>query len=62
VQSGPEASSLADMATSKTTSTKTGSTVRHTRAIQYDRTKRPNSMPLAPQVTEELTQLIHPHT
>jgi Transposase DDE domain len=38
------------------------STVRHTRAIQHDRTKRPNSMPLDPQVTEQLTQLIHPHT
>jgi hypothetical protein len=50
------------MATSKTTQTKKQSTVRHTRAIQYDRTKRPNSMPLDPQVTEELTQLIHPHT
>jgi hypothetical protein len=50
------------MAASKTTQTKKRSTVRHTRAIQYDRTKRPNSMPLDPQVTEELTQIIHPHT
>jgi hypothetical protein len=50
------------MATSKTTQPKKPSTVRHTRAIQYDRTKRPNSMPLDPQVTEQLTQLIHPHT
>jgi hypothetical protein len=41
---------------------KARSTVRHTRAIQHDRTKRPNSMPLAPQVTEHLTQLIHPQT
>ena len=47
---------------SKSTQTKKRSTVRHTRAIQYDRTKRPNSMPLDPQVTEELTQIIHPHT
>ncbi len=47
---------------SKSTQTQKRSTVRHTRAIQYDRTKRPNSMPLSPQVTEELTQLIHPHT
>lgn len=38
------------------------STVRHTRAIQYDRTRRLNSMPLAPQVTEELTQIVHPQT
>jgi hypothetical protein len=50
------------MTASNTTSTKKSSTVRHTRAIQYDRTKRSNSMPLAPQVSEELTQLIHPHT
>ena len=50
------------MATSKTTQTKKNSTVRHTRAIQYDRTKRPNSMPLAPQVSEELTQIVHPQT
>src|SRR2546428_10051734 len=62
VQTGPESSSLADMATPKTTQGKKNSTVRHTRAIQYDRTKRPNSMPLAPQVSEELTQIVHPHT
>jgi hypothetical protein len=47
---------------SKTTGTKNSSTVRHTRAIQYDRSKRLNSMPLAPQVTEELTQIVHPQT
>lgn len=50
------------MAASKTPQTRKRSTVRHTRAIQSDRTKRPNSMPLDPQVSEELTQLIHPHT
>lgn len=50
------------MAASKTTPTKKSSTVRHTRAIQYDRAKRLNSMPLAPQVTEELTQIVHPQT
>src|SRR4051794_36721764 len=50
------------MAASQTTSTKKSSTVRHTRAIQHDRTKRPNSMPLVPQVTEELTAIIHPQT
>src|SRR3954451_8379051 len=43
-------------------STRKPSTVRHTRAIQSDRTKRPTSMPLDPQVSEQLTQLIHPHT
>jgi Transposase DDE domain len=47
---------------SKTTQAKKRSTVRHTRAIQYDRTKRPNSMPLDAQVTEQLTQILHPHT
>src|SRR5947209_18513077 len=50
------------MAASQTTQTKKRSTVRHTRAIQYDRTQRPHSMPLAPQVSEELTQIVHPHT
>lgn len=38
------------------------STVRHTRAIQYDRSKRLNSMPLDPPMTEHLTELIHPLT
>jgi hypothetical protein len=38
------------------------STVRHTRAIQRDRTKRPNTIPLDEQVTEHLTQIIHPAT
>jgi hypothetical protein len=50
------------MAASKNSQPKKRSTVRHTRAIQYDRTKRPNSMPLDPQVTENLTELIHPYT
>jgi hypothetical protein len=50
------------MAASKNSQPKKRSTVRHTRAIQYDRTKRPNSMPLDPQVTDNLTQLIHPYT
>jgi DDE family transposase len=50
------------MAASNNSQPKKRSTVRHTRAIQYDRTKRPNSMPLDPQVTETLTQLIHPYT
>src|SRR5437870_6876341 len=38
------------------------STVRHTRAIQHDRTKRPNSAPTDAQVSEHLTELIHPAT
>lgn len=52
------------MATTETTPTpkKKGSSVRHTRAIRYDRTKRPNSMPLAAQVSEGLAQLVHPLT
>jgi hypothetical protein len=50
------------MTASKTTPTKKSSTVRHTRAIQHDRSKRLNSMPLAPQVSEELTQIVHPLT
>lgn len=50
------------MASPKSTATKKSSTVRHTRAIRYDRTKRPNSMPLAPQVEEELSQIVHPLT
>ena len=51
------------MATRKKTSKQqTRSTVRHTRAIQYDRAKRLNSMPLDPEMTEHLTELIHPVT
>jgi hypothetical protein len=51
------------MATGKKTSKKrTRSTVRHTRAIQYDRSKRPNSMPLDPPMTAHLTELIQPLT
>ena len=38
------------------------STVRHTRAIQRDRTKRPVSTPTAEQVKERLTDLVHPAT
>jgi hypothetical protein len=38
------------------------STVRHTRAIQYDRSKRLNSTPLDPEMTQHLTELIHPVT
>jgi len=48
--------------TTPSKTTRKRSTVRHTRAIQYDRTKRLNSMPLDPQVSEQLTQVIHPQT
>jgi hypothetical protein len=38
------------------------STVRHTRAIQRDRTKRPTTAPPPEQVEARLTELIHPAT
>jgi hypothetical protein len=38
------------------------SSVRHTRAIQRDRTKRPNSAPPDEQIEARLTELIHPAT
>src|SRR5258708_3053999 len=38
------------------------SSVRHTRAIQRDRTKRPNSAPPDEQIQARLTELIHPAT
>jgi len=41
---------------------RTRSTVRHTRAIQYDRSKRLNSMPLDSEMSQHLTDLIHPLT
>ena len=41
---------------------KTGSRVRHTRAIQRDRSKRPPAAPPAEAVTERLADLIHPAT
>lgn len=41
---------------------KGASTVRHTRAIQRDRTKRPLSAPLSGPVEQGLTELIHPAT
>lgn len=44
------------------TGRKQRSTVRHTRAIQYDRVKRVTVAPSAPQVEQILTQLIHPAT
>jgi len=38
------------------------SSVRHTRAIQCDRTKRPNTAPPDEQIQARLTELIHPAT
>ncbi len=38
------------------------SSVRHTRAIQRDRSKRPTVAPPAPQIEARLTELIHPAT
>src|SRR5918911_3178459 len=38
------------------------SSVRHTRAIGRDRTKRPNSAPPDEQIEARLTELIHPAT
>jgi hypothetical protein len=38
------------------------STVRHTRAIQRDRTKRPNTAPPDDQIEARLTELVHPAT
>jgi Transposase DDE domain len=42
--------------------TRKRSSVRHTRAIQRDRSKRPVAAPPDPQVVERLTDLIHPAT
>src|SRR5215210_6264415 len=52
------------MAPQKPTSTKKKkpSSVRHTRAIQRDRSKRPTVAPSAPQVEAHLTDLVHPAT
>src|SRR5437660_10987775 len=38
------------------------SSVRHTRAIQRDRTKRPNSAPPDEKIEARLSELIHPAT
>jgi len=42
--------------------TRKASTVRHTRAVQRDRTKRPVSTPTDEQVKERLTEFVHPAT
>ena len=46
----------------KPASKKKPSSVRHTRAIQRDRSKRPTVAPAAPQVEVRRTELIHPAT
>ena len=49
--------------TAATTETKKRpSSVRHTRAIQRDRSKRPTVAPPAPEVEARLTELVHPAT
>lgn len=45
-----------------TTVKKKASSVRHTRAVQRDRTKRPLSAPSDEQITARLTEVIHPAT
>lgn len=45
-----------------TTAKKKASSVRHTRAVQRDRTKRPLSAPPDAQITARLTEVIHPAT
>jgi hypothetical protein len=47
---------------SQETNIRKKSTVRHTRAIQYARTKRPVSTPTDEQIKERLTELVHPAT
>src|SRR5438045_2780589 len=44
----------------KTTTSRKRQTVRHTRAIARDRSKRPNAAPLAPSIETHLTELIQP--
>lgn len=45
-----------------TSAKKKASSVRHTRAIQRDRTKRPLSAPPDEQITARLTEVVHPAT
>ena len=45
-----------------TTKAKQKSTVRHTRAIQRDRSKRPISPPIDEQMAARITELVHPET
>jgi hypothetical protein len=49
--------------TSETTKQqKKSSSVRHTRAIQRDRSKRPNVAPPDEQIAARLTEIVHPAT
>jgi hypothetical protein len=41
---------------------KKSSSVRHTRAIQRDRSKRPLAAPPAEQISQRLTEIVHPAT
>ena len=45
-----------------TAPTKKPSSVRHTRAVQRDRTKRPPSAPPDEQIVARLTEIVHPAT
>jgi hypothetical protein len=45
-----------------TTAKKKASSVRHTRAVQRDRTKRLLSAPPDEQITARLTEVVHPAT
>jgi hypothetical protein len=45
---------------SASSKSQSGPTVRHTRAIARDRSKRPNTAPLAASIQEQLTELLHP--
>lgn len=47
---------------SETVPKKKASSVRHTRAIQRDRSKRPTVAPPAEQIAERLTEIVHPAT
>lgn len=47
---------------SKTKKTTNHSSVRHTRAIQRDRSKRPLAAPSSPEIQERLHELVHPAT
>jgi hypothetical protein len=48
--------------TTTTKPTKRTSSVRHTRAIQRDRSKRPLAAPPDEQISQRLTEIVHPAT
>ena len=49
-------------ATATDQTSKKASSVRHTRAIQRDRTKRPPTAPPDEQIVNRLTEIVHPAT